>query len=112
MSGSYRLNGQAPRLAAEVFVAPGAHLVGQVEIGHASSVWFGAVLHTDPGFALQIGDEVTIGHQAMLHGCCIGAGSLIGSAAADRGGSGPSAPERGALRGEGPPVRHRARTGR
>ncbi|MFM2345793.1 MAG: hypothetical protein RL654_546 [Pseudomonadota bacterium] len=99
MSGAYRLNGQAPRLAADVFVAPGAHLVGQVEIGQASSVWFGAVLrgdnapitlgarcnvqegavlHADPGFALQIGDEVTIGHQAMLHGCRIGAGSLIG----------------------------------
>lgn len=97
MSG-YRLNGQSPQLAADVFVAPGSHLIGQVTVGAGSSIWFGAVLrgdnapitlgtrcnvqegavlHTDPGFALQIGEEVTIGHQAMLHGCRIGAGSLV-----------------------------------
>ena len=98
MSG-YRLDGQSPQLAADVFVAPGSHLIGQVTVGAGSSIWFGAVLrgdnapitlgtrcnvqegavlHTDPGFALQIGDEVTIGHQTMLHGCRIGAGSLVG----------------------------------
>jgi carbonic anhydrase/acetyltransferase-like protein (isoleucine patch superfamily) len=95
----YRLDDQVPRLDEGVFVAPGAQVVGQVQLGAGSSVWFGAVLrgdnapitlgqrcnvqegavlHTDPGFPLEIGDEVTVGHQAMLHGCRIGAGSLVG----------------------------------
>lgn len=81
------------------YVAPSAKLVGDVHIGRASSVWFGAVLrgdndkivlgcesniqdnvvlHTDPGIPLTIGDRVTVGHLAMLHGCTIGNGSLIG----------------------------------
>ena len=95
----HRLGGHAPSIAEEAFIAPGTHLIGQVTIGAGSSVWFGAVLrgdnapivlgtrcnvqegavlHADPGFALQVGDEVTIGHQAMLHGCQIGTGTLVG----------------------------------
>ncbi|MDM0003090.1 gamma carbonic anhydrase family protein [Variovorax sp. J22P240] len=95
----YRIGGNAPRIAATAFVAPGAHLIGQVELGERSSVWFGAairgdnepirigdatniqegaVLHADPGFPLSIAAHVTVGHQAMLHGCTIGEGSLIG----------------------------------
>ncbi|MDQ5898802.1 MAG: hypothetical protein QG612_2888 [Pseudomonadota bacterium] len=95
----YRLGPHAPCIAEEAFIAPGTHLIGQVTIGAGSSVWFGAVLrgdnapivlgarcnvqegavlHADPGFALQVGDEVTIGHQAMLHGCRIGTGTLVG----------------------------------
>ena len=81
------------------FVAREATLVGEVTLGESASIWFGAVLradnepiklgarsnvqegavlHTDPGFPLTIGSNVTIGHQAMLHGCTIGDGTLIG----------------------------------
>jgi len=81
------------------FVAESADVVGSVRLGPESSVWFGAViradnddiilgarsnvqdgatLHTDPGFALTVGTDVTIGHRAMLHGCTVGDGSLIG----------------------------------
>ncbi|MDM0110441.1 gamma carbonic anhydrase family protein [Variovorax sp. J22R24] len=95
----YSIGGKAPRIAATAFVAPGAHLIGQVELGERTSVWFGAVirgdnepirigeasniqegavLHADPGFPLDIAANVTVGHQAMLHGCTIGEGSLVG----------------------------------
>ena len=81
------------------WVAPTATVIGQVELGRQVSVWFGAVvradnskiklgdfsnvqenavLHTDAGIEMHIGDYVTIGHQAMLHGCTIGDNSLIG----------------------------------
>lgn len=49
-----------------------------ITIGVGSNVQEGCVLHTDPGFPLVVGDRVTIGHQAMLHGCTIGEGALIG----------------------------------
>ena len=49
-----------------------------IDIGEESNVQDGAVLHTDPGYPLTVGPRVTIGHQAMLHGCTIGEGSLIG----------------------------------
>lgn len=83
----------------EHWIAPNAVLIGKVRLLHAASVWWGAVLrgdnelitvgrnsnvqdlcvcHTDPGFPLTIGAGVTVGHQAMLHGCTIGDGSLIG----------------------------------
>ncbi len=95
----YRLDEKLPVLDAEVWVAPTAQVVGDVHLEPFSSVWFGAVvradnepmhigagsnvqdravLHSDPGFPLHIGENVTIGHQAMLHGCTVGAGSLIG----------------------------------
>jgi carbonic anhydrase/acetyltransferase-like protein (isoleucine patch superfamily) len=97
--GIYRLGVQVPQVAASAFVAPNATLVGSVSVGEKASVWFGvvargdnepiaigaatnvqedAVLHTDPGFPLTIGANVTVGHQAMLHGCTIGDGSLVG----------------------------------
>jgi len=81
------------------WVAPTATVIGQVELGRQVSVWFGAVvradnskiklgdfsnvqenavLHTDAGIEMNIGNYVTIGHQAMLHGCTIGDNSLIG----------------------------------
>ena len=80
-------------------MAPNAVVVGNVILKADASVWFGAtlrgdnepitvgigsniqdgsVLHSDPGFALTIGDHVTVGHKVMLHGCVIGDGSLIG----------------------------------
>ncbi len=81
------------------FVADSAVVVGNVRLRTDSSVWFqcvlrgdnewievgersnvqdGCVLHTDPGFPLTIGNDVTVGHKAMLHGCTIGDNSLIG----------------------------------
>lgn len=81
------------------YVAPTATLVGSVILESDSSVWFGAVLradndvihigrgsniqdgavlHTDPGLQLHVGADVTVGHQAMLHGCWVGDGALIG----------------------------------
>ena len=62
-------------------VWPGATLRGDNElitIGAGSNVQEGAVLHTDPGCPLEVGGNVTVGHQAMLHGCTVGDGSLIG----------------------------------
>ncbi|SDO35423.1 Carbonic anhydrase or acetyltransferase, isoleucine patch superfamily [Rhodoferax sp. OV413] len=95
----YSLGPHIPDIAASAFVAAEATLVGQVSLGEHSSVWFGAViradnepirigassnvqegavLHADPGFPLTVGERVTVGHQAMLHGCTIGDGALIG----------------------------------
>ncbi len=89
----------SPIIDASAWVAPGAHVLGQVNLMANSSVWFGAViradnepitvgansniqegavLHVDPACRLTIGENVTVGHQAMLHGCTIGDGSLIG----------------------------------
>ncbi len=95
----YQLGDDAPRLAAGAWVADSAQVIGKVALGEDASVWFGAVLrgdnewisigarsnvqegsvlHTDMGFPLTLGDDVTIGHQVMLHGCSIGDGALIG----------------------------------
>ena len=81
------------------YIAPNATVLGQVELGKDVSVWFGAVirgdvekiivgkgsniqdlsvLHVDPGSPIIIGENVTIGHKVMLHGCTIGNNSLIG----------------------------------
>ena len=86
----------------DVWIAPGAHVIGNVHLGTGVSVWFGSVLrgdnepisigagtnlqeqtviHTDPGFPCTIGDNCTIGHKAMLHGCSIGEATLIGMGA-------------------------------
>lgn len=95
----YRYGEQVPSVHESVFVAPGANVIGSVVLSENASVWFGAtirgdndtisigrnsnvqegaVLHTDPGIPLRVGENVTVGHQAMLHGCTIGDGSLIG----------------------------------
>ncbi len=95
----YRIQGKAPQVAATAYVAAEASLIGEVLVGEHASVWpgaairgdnepirigaesnvqEGAVLHADPGFPLTIAERVTVGHQAMLHGCTIGDGSLIG----------------------------------
>lgn len=95
----YQLGDHAPEIDASAFVAETATLIGKVTLHANSSVWFGAtirgdneritigensnvqegtVMHTDMGFPLTVGKDVTIGHQAMLHGCTIGDGSLIG----------------------------------
>ena len=95
----YELDGVAPKLADDVYIAPNAQVMGNVEMLAGSSVWFGAVLrgdndlikigarsniqdnsvlHTDPGMPLTLGEGVIVGHQVMLHGCTIGDKSLIG----------------------------------
>jgi carbonic anhydrase/acetyltransferase-like protein (isoleucine patch superfamily) len=95
----HAFNGKTPQLAADVFLAPGAVIIGDVTIGPGSSVWSnavlrgdaapirvgagsniqdGAVLHADPGAPCLIGDGVTVGHAAVVHGCTIGDHSLIG----------------------------------
>ena len=95
----YELDNIAPRVAEGAWVADSAQVMGNVELGQDSSVWFGAVvrgdtdvirigrgtniqdgsvLHADAGKPLTIGDDVTVGHMVMLHGCTVGDGSLIG----------------------------------
>jgi len=95
----YRLGDDTPTLAEGAWVAPNAAVMGKVKLCEGASVWFnatirgdnelctvgkgsniqdGSVLHTDKGFPLDIGENVTVGHMAMLHGCKVGDGSLIG----------------------------------
>ncbi|WDS34629.1 gamma carbonic anhydrase family protein [Pseudoxanthomonas sp.] len=99
---SYEIEGKRPTLKPGSWIAPGAHVIGEVTLEDGASIWFGAVvrgdnapisigagtnvqdgavLHADPGFPLIIGDGVTVGHAVVLHGCTIGAGSLIGMGA-------------------------------
>jgi carbonic anhydrase/acetyltransferase-like protein (isoleucine patch superfamily) len=91
--------GISPTIHVSVFVAPGAYLIGDVRIGKGSTVWFNAVLRADDGpiiigercsiqdnstihlyegFPVEIADDVTIGHNVILHGCKIGRSSIIG----------------------------------
>jgi carbonic anhydrase/acetyltransferase-like protein (isoleucine patch superfamily) len=95
----YALDGISPELHPDTWVAPDANLIGRIVLEEGASVWFGAtlrgdnevirvgsrsnvqencVLHTDIGYPLTIGSDCTIGHRAMLHGCTIGDGALIG----------------------------------
>lgn len=95
----YELDGIAPRIDESAWVADSAQVMGNVELAEGASIWFGAivrgdteeirigrnsniqdgsVLHTDHEKPLSIGDDVTVGHKVMLHGCTIGDGSLIG----------------------------------
>ncbi|WP_353143019.1 gamma carbonic anhydrase family protein [Acinetobacter pragensis] len=98
----YKFEGHAPKAVHQPWdgwVADNATVIGQVELGKQVSVWFGAViradncriklgdytnvqenavLHTDAGIEMNIGNYVTIGHQATLHGCTVGDNSLIG----------------------------------
>jgi carbonic anhydrase/acetyltransferase-like protein (isoleucine patch superfamily) len=95
----YQFGDDSPQLAPSAWVADSAQVIGRVQMAEGSSVWYGAVLrgdndwirigarsnvqdgtvmHTDMGFPLTIGEDVTIGHQVMLHGCTVGDGSLIG----------------------------------
>jgi carbonic anhydrase/acetyltransferase-like protein (isoleucine patch superfamily) len=98
----YRIGDLAPRLAEGAWAAPSADLIGDVRLGARASVWFGAVIradntpilvgeesniqdgaigHSDPGFPLTIGARVTVGHQAILHGCTVHDDCLIGMGA-------------------------------
>ncbi|WP_394176149.1 gamma carbonic anhydrase family protein [Thalassotalea litorea] len=95
----YQLDALVPQVDASCFIADNATVIGNVTIKADASVWFnvviradndaiiigegsniqdGSVLHIDPGFAMNIGKNVTVGHKVMLHGCNIGDGSLVG----------------------------------
>jgi carbonic anhydrase/acetyltransferase-like protein (isoleucine patch superfamily) len=95
----YSLDDLKPDLAEDVWVAESATVIGNILMEEGSSVWFGtvirgdnelikigkrsniqdnSVLHSDPGSPLTIGENVTVGHQAMLHGCTIGDNTLVG----------------------------------
>jgi carbonic anhydrase/acetyltransferase-like protein (isoleucine patch superfamily) len=98
----YSIGDFSPKLGAGAWAAPSADLIGDVRLGARASVWFGAVLrgdntplilgeetnfqdgaigHSDPGFSLTVGARVTVGHQAILHGCTIADDCLIGMGA-------------------------------
>lgn len=100
----YALDGVSPSLpdTEDFWIAPDANVIGDVRISEAVSIWFGAtlrgdteplsvgagtniqensVVHADPGFPVVIGENCTIGHKAMIHGCEIGDGTLIGMGA-------------------------------
>ena len=98
----YSLDDRSPSLDPDAWAAPSADLIGDVRLGAGASVWFGAVIradntpivvgaesniqdgavcHSDPGAPLVIGARVTVGHQAILHGCTIGDQALIGMGA-------------------------------
>ncbi|MFB2532572.1 gamma carbonic anhydrase family protein [Paracoccus sp. p3-h83] len=98
----FELDGHRPQIAEDAFVAHDANLIGKIVVGPRASIWFGCTLrgdnevikvgdgsnlqenvvcHTDMGFPLVIGANCTIGHKAMLHGCTIGDGALIGMGA-------------------------------
>ncbi|WP_338501478.1 gamma carbonic anhydrase family protein [Sphingomonas kaistensis] len=98
----YTLDDVGPTLGPESWVAPSADLIGDVRLETRASVWFGAVIradntpiligresniqdgavcHSDPHAPLTVGARVTVGHQAILHGCTVGAGALIGMGA-------------------------------
>ncbi|UFN50179.1 gamma carbonic anhydrase family protein [Roseomonas sp. OT10] len=100
----YALDDHRPSLPAEgrYWVAPDAHVIGMVTLGEDVGIWFGAVLrgdnvpiaigaatniqegamlHADEGFPLTVGEGVTVGHHAILHGCTVGDNSLIGMGA-------------------------------
>ncbi|TEB15971.1 2,3,4,5-tetrahydropyridine-2,6-dicarboxylate N-acetyltransferase [Pelotomaculum sp. FP] len=95
----YEYDGIKPKIDETVFIAPGAIVVGRVEIGPNSSIWYnsvvradvdtitigsrtniqdGSILHEHTGFPLVIGDRVTVGHRALLHGCTIEDDAYIG----------------------------------
>jgi carbonic anhydrase/acetyltransferase-like protein (isoleucine patch superfamily) len=95
----YQLEEHRPKVHATAWVAESAQVIGRVELGEGCSVWYGAVLrgdndiiqlgprcnvqdgavlHTDKGWPLTLAADVSIGHQAMVHGCTVGEGTLIG----------------------------------
>ena len=75
------IRGRAPQLHAESWVAPNASVIGQVTLAGRASVWYGATIHVDPGFPVRVGANVSVGHNAVLHGCEVEDGCLIGMGA-------------------------------
>jgi carbonic anhydrase/acetyltransferase-like protein (isoleucine patch superfamily) len=98
----YALGAHTPNIHPQSWIAPNASVIGQVHLEKNASIWWnctlrgdtepifigenvniqdGSVLHTDPGLPLTVERDVTVGHSAILHGCTIGAGCLIGMGA-------------------------------
>lgn len=98
----YELDGNSPQLAEGAWVADSAQVIGKVALGRSASIWFGAVvrgdnepirigagsniqdlsvLHSDLSIPLTIGENVTVGHHVVLHGCTIGDNTLVGMGA-------------------------------
>lgn len=98
----YALKDRRPDIAPDAWIAPDANVIGSIIVASKASIWFGAtlrgdnepitigagsnvqenvVMHTDPGFPLTVGENCTIGHKALLHGCQVGDGALIGMGA-------------------------------
>jgi carbonic anhydrase/acetyltransferase-like protein (isoleucine patch superfamily) len=96
------VNGHTPQLHADSWVAPNASVLGQVSLAEGASIWYsvtlraeyepieigagsniqdGCTVHVDPGFPARIGADVSVGHNAVLHGCSIEDGSLVGMGA-------------------------------
>ena len=95
----YSLGNTRPQMRGDFFIAESANVIGNIVLENNVSIWFGAVLrgdndlitiganssiqdncvvHSDPGFPVAIGRNVTVGHMAMVHGCTVGDGTLIG----------------------------------
>ncbi|HET7580722.1 MAG TPA: gamma carbonic anhydrase family protein [Bacillales bacterium] len=98
----YPLNGHTPKVHESAYLAPGCHVIGNVELQENSSVWFnavlrgdkdritigkgsniqdGAVVHIDEGYPVKVGENVIVGHNVTLHGCTVEDGALIGMGA-------------------------------
>lgn len=98
----YEIDGKRPTIGEDAWVAPSADVIGDVDLAEQATVWFGAViradntkitvgprsnvqdnamLHSDPGVPCVLGEEVTVGHHAILHGCTIGDRTLVGMGA-------------------------------
>ncbi|WP_257349354.1 gamma carbonic anhydrase family protein [Pseudalkalibacillus decolorationis] len=98
----YPYNNHSPKVDESVFIAPGVHIIGDVSIGRNSSIWFNTVIRGDEApitigercniqdnctchlyeeFPLVLEDEVSVGHNVILHGCTIRKGALIGMGA-------------------------------
>lgn len=99
---NYSINGKTPQLHSSVYLAPGVQLIGDIVLEEDTTVWFNAVLrgdneqikigkgsniqdgtvvHVDPGFPVTVGENVTIGHNVILHGCTIEDGAMVGMGA-------------------------------
>ncbi|MBD1380927.1 gamma carbonic anhydrase family protein [Metabacillus arenae] len=97
--GIFRLNDYSPIIDPSAYIAPGAQIIGNVEIKANASIWFnavlrgdnekllideganvqdGAVVHSDPGYPVYIGKNVTVGHNCVIHGCKIEEDAVIG----------------------------------
>jgi carbonic anhydrase/acetyltransferase-like protein (isoleucine patch superfamily) len=95
----YQLDDKVPEVHSSAYITETANIIGKVRVEANASIWFdvtirgdnevitigensnvqeGCIMHTDPGYPLTIGKNVTVGHQAMLHGCVIGDGALVG----------------------------------
>ncbi|WP_026575032.1 gamma carbonic anhydrase family protein [Bacillus sp. UNC438CL73TsuS30] len=98
----YKYKGKYPDVHSSSYIAPGAQLIGNIELSEDTSVWFnavlrgdnekiaigkgsnvqdGAIVHVDPGYPVHVGENVTIGHNVVLHGCTVKDRALIGMGA-------------------------------